>query len=147
MTVHLCASLLKGLMRSVITQLAGLCYLTFFATLWAVAHRLLWSMEFYRQEYWSGLLSANLVPPTLKMGFSTCHSRSQFLAREPQPTSTAVKGSISPVPETFHACQPPFSHRELFLAQGNPVKFFHHSMGNNFSIRLESQYSKYVTSL
>ena len=92
------------------------------------------------------VFSATLAPPTPKMGFSTCHSRSYFLAHEPQPTNMTVKASITPVPETFHACQPQFSHHELFLAQVNPVKFFHHSMGNNFSIRLESQHPKYVTS-
>ena len=69
------------------TSMACVCVLgrvQFFATPWTVTHQALLSMEFSRQEYWSGfplptpgtlphpgIKPTSLAPPTLASGFFT----------------------------------------------------------------------------
>ena len=65
----------------IVLLLVARLYLTFFATPWTVAHQVSLSMEFPRQEYWSGLpfsswgylVDARIKPasPALTSGFFT----------------------------------------------------------------------------
>ena len=52
-------------------KVKSLCHVQLFGTLWTVAHQAPLSMEFSRQEYWSGLPfppSGNLSEPGIKPG-------------------------------------------------------------------------------
>ena len=59
-TVNTCVSGISELNWTGIKSACVLSHVCLFVTLWTVAHQALLSMEFSRQEYWSGLLFPTL---------------------------------------------------------------------------------------
>ena len=85
--------------RFFICQYKSLSLVQLFATPWTIAHQALLSMEFFRQEYWSGL-------PFLEKGSQVISSCAEMLSHSHQyPTWVTPMGSPVDLPLNSHMLQ------------------------------------------